>query len=301
MRVPSLSIIIPARNTSAMTLACCQAVLATVPRHTEIIVVDDASDDDSVSMLEGQGDRLSVVRRASRGGFAAAANTGAREATGELLLFLNSDTQVAAGAMDALVGAFAADPSLGIAGASLLNTDGTPQWSGGRIPTFVWMAAAVSGAGSLARRVRGPRSASASGEVEWVSGAAMTVRRSVFESIGPFSEGYRFYCQDLELCARARRAGWRVAVIGDAHVVHVGGASAGADVLGQRPEWLWPDLVTWATLDRGASYGRLVRRTLRAAAWSRVVTRIICGKGPRHVATRACIAGARALGSGMTA
>jgi len=248
--VTELSVVVPTFNTAAMTLRCCRAVLASLPSDSEVIVADDGSTDGTAALLAREAPAVRIVRLESNRGFAPAANRGVAEAIGRIVLLLNSDAIVDADALLTLLEAFA-DAKLGVAGARLLNPDCTPQWSGGAAPTLAWMIGVVSGAGRLARLVRrGPREQR---DVDWVSGAAMAFRREVWSAAGPLDERFRFYCQDIEFCLRARDAGWRVAVIEEARVVHtIGGTVAADNALHHDPERLWPDLLTWG----GRRYGR---------------------------------------------
>jgi len=275
--MPDLSVVIPTFDTGPMTLRCCRTVLATMPVGTEIVVVDDGSSDGTAGLLEAEVPEVRVVRMESNRGFAPAANRGVGTAHGRILVLLNSDALVEAGALHALLAALADDPSLGIAGAQLLDEDGGPQWSGGRTPTLPWIAGVVSGAGSLARFFR--RSGTPTRrEVDWVSGAAMAFRREVWTAAGPLSERFRFYCQDIDFCIRARDAGWRVRIVPEARVVHgLGRTIAAGSPLQHDPERLWPDLVAWGTVRHGRAWSRLARVVLVAAAALR-----IAGRGLRH-------------------
>src|SRR6185369_3384658 len=122
-------------------------------------------------------------------GFTRAANLGLARASGEILLLLNSDTEVDASGLAALSAAFAAEPRLGAAGADLYYPDGSPQWSGGRAPTLAWLFALASGAPALFRRLpfyrRLKPPGARGGAVEWVTGAALAVRRAAWEQAGP--------------------------------------------------------------------------------------------------------------------
>jgi len=293
-----------------MTLRCCRAVLASMPPATEIIVADDGSTDGTAEILGREVPGVTVVRFESNRGFAPAANRGAGAAHCRIILLLNSDALVEVGALEAIVAAFDSDPTLGVAGARLVNEDGTPQWSGGRTPTLPWMIGVVSGAGRFAhffrRRHRqeclchiDPAACRKHGhsclcDVDWVSGAAMAIRREVWDAAGPLDERFRFYCQDIELCLRARKAGWRVAVVENARVVHaIGGTVAGKGALRHDPERLWPDLLDWGTAHYGRRWSAAARIALVSAAWMRVAwSRMF-----RRDETPALIRGARALQS----
>ncbi len=258
-----LSIVIPTFNTAAMTLRCCRAVLGSMGDATEVIVADDGSTDGTAELLAREVPRARVVRLDANRGFATAANRGVAEARGRIILLLNSDALVEAGALRALAAAFDDDPRLGVAGARLLNDDGTPQWSGGRTPTLAWMIGAVSGLGRFARFIRGTRPPAR--EVDWVSGAAMAFRAMVWRDAGPLSERFRFYCQDLEFCLRARDAGWRVRVVEEARVTHaLGRTIAAAHPRRHDPARLRDDLLAWGTARYGTAWGLLARVVLKA-------------------------------------
>jgi len=248
----ALSVVIPTFNTAAMTQRCVRAVLASMPEATEVIVVDDGSTDNTAELLAAD---VKVIRLETNSGFSKAANRGVSEAKGNVILLLNSDAFVEVGALRALLAAFD-DPAVGIAGAQLLNEDGTLQWSAGRTPTLAWIFAAVTGLGRFARFFRRARK-DESRDVDWVSGAAMAVRR---EAWTPLNERYRFYCQDLELCVRARAAGWRIRLVAEARVLHGLGKTRPKDRACMRD-----DLLTWGTAHYGRAWGRFARVALAFA------------------------------------
>jgi len=255
--VRRLSVIIPSYNTAEMTLRCARAVLAAMP-DTEVIVVDDGSTDGTAALMPRE---VRVVRIESNSGFAAAANRGVAAANGRIILLLNSDAMVESDALQKIVSAFDNDARLGVAGAQLIEEDGSPQWSGGSTPTLAWMIAVVSGAGSRGK----PRVKT---KVDWVSGAAMAFRR---EAWSPFSERFLFYCQDIEFCLNARKKGWDVRVIEDARVVHAMGKTIAADSpLRHDPAKLWPDLLTWGSAHYGKTWAAFARVTLMLAAALRI-------------------------------
>jgi GT2 family glycosyltransferase len=288
-----LSVIVPTYDTAEMTLACCESVMAGLPADTEVIVVDDASRDDSVARIRGAFPSIVLVQQRVNRGYSAAVNAGVAASRGELLLLLNSDTRVARDALVQFVDAFDRDAKLGIAGAQLIGADGEPQWSAGPVPSLLWMFVAVSGIAPLARPFRRKRK-TASNDVGWVTGAAMAVRRSVWNAAGPLREDFRFYAQDLEFCVRARRAGWNVRLLPDVRVEHRHGATIARErALPYAPELLWPDLLTWGRGHYGEAWARRARRAMLVAAAMRIAVRRITLRDA--AVTRAFVSGYDAL------
>jgi GT2 family glycosyltransferase len=274
--VTELSIVVPTYNTAELTLRCCRAALAAMSASSELIVVDDGSTDGTAELLAREVPAARVVRLAANRGFAVAANRGVAEARGAIVLLLNSDAVVDASALRAMLDAFAADAKLGVAGAALVDEDGSPQWSGGRTPTLLWLALVVSGVGAALSRLRPPRAGGQppQRDIDWVSGAAMAFRRDVWTAAGPLDERFRFYCQDLAFCLAAHDAGWRVRIVPAARVTHALGATiAPGDSLHHDPERLWLDLLDWGRARYGRVWGAVARAVLLACAWGRVVAR----------------------------
>ncbi len=283
MSRPSLSVVIPTRDTRELTLRCLGSLAGGGVEPLEVVVVDDASTDGTAAAVRRAHPAVTVVEAPHNLGFGGAANLGVGRATGEVVLLLNSDTEVLDGALAALVGAFADDPALGIAGAELLDPDGTPQWRAGRRPTAAWLFAQASGLGAAAaalpgRGLLGRPGAARVGEVEWVSGAALAVRREVWAGCGPLDEGYRFYGQDLDLCTAARRAGWRVAVVAGCSVLHHHGATIAArpgSAGSFHPALLWSDLVRFVGKHEGPAAAARAATALRAGVRVRLAGRVL--------------------------
>lgn len=286
-----LSVVIPTHDTRDLTLRCVATLEAEGTDGLEIVVVDDGSSDGTAEALAAHHPRVRVVRNVPAAGFTRAANRGLAEARGDLLLLLNSDTEVAPGAFAPLLAAFARDPRLGAAGAVLHYPDGSPQWSGGSAPTVLWLFGLASGLPPLLarlpfwRRVK-PVGAPA-GEVDWVTGAALALRRRAWEESGGFDEAFRFYGQDLDLCLRLRDAGWKIELVPGLRVLHHHGATIGSR---SHLELLWTDLLRWARKYRGPGFARRAALALRSGAALRRLGRAVAAPfvpADRRVAWRA--------------
>lgn len=291
-----LSFVIPTRDTPELLLACLASVAREAP-SAQVIVVDDGGSDQIERRAKECWSTVVTLRNEIGRGFSAAANAGMSVADGELLVCLNSDTELERGSVDALLRAFAEHPDLGVAGGRLLYPDGRPQWSGGAEPTLLWLFALTSGLGRLRGALRSPGPGDEEPTIrhhDWVSGAALAIRRTVWEMVGPFSERYRFYAQDLDLCRRAHDRGFAVAVVGGFRVLHHHGATVArrlpAAPSGQRVDFLWADLADWYAARRGPAAARWARRAMILGARLRLAL-------TRNPTSRtALIAGLSALG-----
>lgn len=262
-----LSVVVPTHDTRDLTLRCVETLEAEGTEGFEIVVVDDGSSDGTAEALAAAHPHVRVLRNVPAVGFTRAANRGLAEARGDLLFLLNSDTEVSPGTFASLLAAFARDPRLGAAGALLHYPDGSPQWSGGGAPTLLWLFGLASGLPPLLarlpfwRRVK-PVGAPA-GRVDWVTGAALALRRQAWEEVGGFDEEFRFYGQDLDLCLRLRKAGWNVELLPGIRVLHHHGATIGSR---SHLELLWTDLLRWARKHQGAGFARKAAFALRSGA-----------------------------------
>ncbi len=190
----------------------------------ESMVVVENSDDD-LTGIELSGAR--VVRPGVNLGYGRGVNRGAALVGGEYLIVSNPDVVVHDGAVSALRRVLDDEPTVGIVGPRIRRTDGT-VYPSQRVFPSMWLAAAHAllapfwPENPATRRYRAPRS---DGGVDWVSGAFFVVRRQAFEEVGGFDERYFMFAEDMDLCWRLQRAGWRVRASDDAEVTHVEGVS----------------------------------------------------------------------------
>jgi len=293
-----LSVVVPTHETRALTLHCVEAVWAGAEGglgrdRLEVIVVDDASSDGTEEALRRRfprddDPRMQVERLAVRSGFTVAANHGLSRAAGEILLLLNSDTALEPDALQALLAAFDEDDRLGAVGAQLLDPDGSAQWSGGREPTLAWLFVLAADLGPLLHRLPGYRRrrqllARSSRSVDWVTGAALGLRRRALDAVGLLDEAYAFYAQDLDYCCRLRRAGWKVAIDARVRVLHHRGATIGATggtVDGKNLALLYADLLLWGHEHRRTIWVCAARRVLALGARLRLLGLCLRRLGP---------------------
>ncbi|RLE33460.1 MAG: hypothetical protein DRJ61_07225 [Acidobacteria bacterium] len=276
--LPNLSVVIPTHNTRELTLEAVASVVTQGLAGIEIIVVDDGSSDGTLKSIAEQHPAVTVIRNDKSLGFSASANRGLCKAQGRILLLLNSDAALKPGSLPPMFDAFEIDEHLGIAGAALQYPDGSPQWSGGAFPTLPWLFALTSGIAVLAgalpfyRRFKNPGNPAA-GSVQWVTGAAMAIRRQIWEDLGPLDETYRFYGQDLDLCRKAADSSWRIVLIPDFIVTHHQGATIGSSDGGTgtaNPEHLWTDLLRFVEINDGPRAALKARWVMCAGAHLRL-------------------------------
>ena len=199
---------------------------------SEIVVVDNASRDDSTAVLQ-EFPQVHLIQNQTNLGFARASNQALQQAHGRFFLLLNPDTEVRPDALEAMVGFMDRHPDAGALGCQLLNSDGSIQVSCSHFPNLRNMALESLGLSRLFPRSRwfarfkmSYWSHDEEAEVDQPSGACLMVRRAAWEQVGPLDEQFFMYFEEVDLCLRLRRAGWRIFFTPQAQVVHYGGESS---------------------------------------------------------------------------
>ena len=238
-----LSIIIVNWNGGDLLRRSVESVIAQQPSvEFEIIVVDNASTDDSVATLRTSDSarelidtgRLRVIENSQNLGFGPANNQAFALTDAPLLLLLNPDTEATAESINRLIATVQSDSRVGAAGPRLLNADGTVQISVWRNPPAAWeiLLSQLKLYLLLPRRFRGELLLGGHWDhnrersVPMLGGAAILVRRTVIEAVGGFDERFHMYGEDNEWCLRIVRAGWRLIFQPSAVILHHGAQSS---------------------------------------------------------------------------
>jgi N-acetylglucosaminyl-diphospho-decaprenol L-rhamnosyltransferase len=240
-----VSVIIPSHDGRRWLSRCLPRIGAGASTPHEVIVADNGSADGTGAWLGAEWPTVRALCVGEAIGFAAACNHGARAAAGDVLVFLNNDTEPEEGWLDRLVGPVLREPGRVVSTAKLVLLQDPSVIDSAGDEYAIWGAAYKRGAGSRASGYTTPR------EVFSPCGAACAISRDLFERLGAFDERFESVCEDVDLGYRVRLAGGRCVYVPDAVVRHAGSATLGVEApgpirLGQRNlEWTW-----WANTPR---------------------------------------------------
>ena len=201
--------------------------------QTEVIVVDSASSDDSVAMIEEEFPQVHLIANSENVGFTVGNNQGIAASRGRYILLLNPDTEIVGDALATMVEYMDDHPQAGALGPQLLNPNGSVQSSRRRFPT---MATAFLEStilhqwfpdnAVLRRYYILDRPDDEVQEVDWVTGACLLTRREAIEEVGLLDEGFFMYSEELDWCRRIKAQGWKVIYLPTARVIHHGAQSS---------------------------------------------------------------------------
>lgn len=221
-----VSVIVVTRNTREMTLNCLQQLEDYVRSdRREVVVVDNASSDGTAAAIAARYPQVTLLREPRNMGFARAGNDAARETSGELLLFLNSDTLASAQAIEGLANTLREDPALGAVAPQLVYPDGRLQKTAGYAPSPIREFSSRARKRARARVEAAVRQAENLAGVGFLSGAALMVRREAFAAVGGFDDSFFFYYEDVDLCTQLAARGWIIRIVPEVTVVHLRGGS----------------------------------------------------------------------------
>lgn len=206
-----ISIIIVTYNTADLIGNCIDSIMLSEGCEYEIFVVDNASADDTAGQISKKYPDVKLIANRENRGFAVANNQALPLCKGRYLLFLNPDTTVKPDTLKKAIAFMDDNPRTGLAGAAMVNPDGTHQESVSyRYPGEKYSSGEL---GTL------------EGDIACVLGAAMITRSEIIKKVGGFDEDFFLYGEDQDLCLRIRKEGYTIGFVYDAVVMHLGGQS----------------------------------------------------------------------------
>ncbi len=248
-----LSIVIISWNTRELLLDCIRSLKnLRVPGGYQIIVIDNASSDESAKAVREAFPDVVVVENTTNLGFAKANNLAIEQSKSEYICLVNSDVIVLNGCIEALLKYMKEHTDVGVIGPKLLNGDGSFQLSCKRFPT-VWRTLCVA----LGLHRVFPNlplfcgtemtdlDENTTQDVEAIAGAFLLARRSAIDQVGLLDEDFFFYGEDIDWCKRFHNAGFRVTYYPLAKSIHLGGASSSKDSLRFNQELYRAKLLYW--------------------------------------------------------
>jgi GT2 family glycosyltransferase len=226
-------VIVVSFNTRDETLACLESALSDAPSGTEVIVVDNGSDDGSAAAIRRRFPGVLVDEAGENLGFARGVNRGVAQSRGEYVLLLNPDTFVHEGALRALLDFAVSHPDYGVYGGRTVHRDGTVDprscWGAMTPWSLLCFASGLSTAlhGTLLfdPESLGSWKRDSVRVVDIVTGCFLLTSRASWDALGGMDEAYFLYGEDADFSIRAARSGYRPVIVPDAVIVHDAGGS----------------------------------------------------------------------------
>lgn len=230
-----LSIIIPEYNTKNLLNNCLYSIYEQTKNIAfEVIVVDNASQDNSASMIKTKYPQVKLIANSMNVGFGKANNQALKMSKGKFILFLNSDTVILDKAIEKALAFIDQNKEIDILGCKLIYPNGLIQPSGGFFPklrqVFCWMFSLDNLA--LVSKIIKPYQQTRTDfyqqlqECDWVTGAFLLLKKKVVDKIGGFDEKFFMYSEEIDFCYRAKKAGFRVWFYPEAKIIHQKGKSS---------------------------------------------------------------------------
>lgn len=223
-----VAIVILSYNTRDILKKCLESIFnKNWENQFDIWVVDNASIDGSAEMVSKDFSKVNLVKNSQNLGFTGGNNTVLKKIESEIVILLNSDTEVLDRSLDELV-YFLNKNDFSVASCKLLNSDKSLQPNAGNLPFGFSLVMWLSGLGSIfdSFHINKPNFYTGEKEVGWVSGSVMVIKQEVFKKIGFLDEGIFMYGEDVDFCLRAKKAGFKIGWTDKAQIVHLGGGSS---------------------------------------------------------------------------
>jgi GT2 family glycosyltransferase len=230
-----ISIIIVTWNSEEFIRKCLHSCLRNSEGLSrEIIVVDNSSMDGTAQIIREFHSQVNLIENKTNEGYSKANNQGIEKSTGRYMLLLNPDTEIQGNALDLMLKFMEANPKIGALGPKLINPDGTVQPSCREFPTYSTLIWEFTGLSRILPKSRvfgswrmGYFDFNQPGEVDQPMGSCLMLRRETFNQVGLFDENFTMFFNDVDLCYRIKKVGWKIFFFPDAQVVHQKGASTG--------------------------------------------------------------------------
>ena len=224
----SVSVILVSYNTADLTIRAIECVYASARNCSfpvDVLVVDNASRDDSVARVRAEFPTIRLFESSTNLGFGAANNLAVASSDSEYILLLNTDAFLQPESLTVLEQYMRTNPLVGVVGPTIWNADGTVQTAAWNFPSPLQSLFEYSGIGNLFPRVPligGYRkwNHNTTQRVPWLIGACILIRRSVFVDVGGFDCAFFMYAEETDLQLRIRRAGYDIHLCSDTQVVH---------------------------------------------------------------------------------
>ena len=279
---PLFSVVIVSWNTAELIRRCIDSVFLRNPGESlEVVVVDNASSDGSAEQIAAAYPQVRLFVNTDNLGFARACNQGIAAARGEIVVLLNSDTEMQSERpLQRVREVLAADKTIGMLGARLDLPDGRVQSLGRR---FLTVRELIRTQILFLRPVPNPAAFNtALLDVDYVDGAFLAFHRAIIEQVGTLDESFFMYAEDMDWCMRAHQKGWRVVVVADIRILHRHAASSRQNF---QPVLLHNvrNISRFNTRYFGRRQGRFAYDVLLAGMLLRVPLSILRGKGLARV------------------
>lgn len=233
MKKTRISIVIVSWNVKDLLKKCLESIFKyRGDLNLEVIVVDNASKDDTIEMIKKEFPKVNVIANNKNLGFAKANNQGILKSRSEFILVLNPDTEILESTLKNMINFMEQNQPVGIAGCRHLNPDWTIQASVRRFPgfwplffIFMKIAKIFPDIPSVKKYLAKDFDYKMTQVVDQVAGSFLMIRKKTIDKIGLFDENFFIWFEEVDLCQRAKNAGWQVWYNANAKIIHHGGQS----------------------------------------------------------------------------
>lgn len=225
------SVIIVSYNTKEYLEKCIKSLLKRDNSDKEILVIDNASSDGTPAFVRENFPDAKLILNKENLGFAKAVNQGIKESSGKYILLLNPDTEILSDSIKNLINFTEKHPEVAAVGPKLLNSDLSLQTSAYFFPNLIWLLFHLSRVkhifypNMLMRSLLSKISIhfweyNQIREIDWITGAAILIRREAIREVGFFDENFFMYFEEIDWCKRAKEKGWKIYFTPDASIIH---------------------------------------------------------------------------------